>query len=324
MHTQVLITKGVGALKQLAVLLGVWGGLFIVGSMVAAGMLLASGVPMSNPDALLTSGHGALLRWIQAVTTLFIFALPAIVFAFICYRNGWLALGLEKSWHWPIAGLCLLLIAAAGPLSDSLGQINKAIPLSESLRATMDRMEANYETQVKAILDFSSPGGLLLTLVLIALLPALFEELFFRGALQGLLQRWWRSPWAAIIVTSIIFSAIHGSWYGFLPRTALGMVLGAVYYRTGNLWYSIFMHFANNAGAMIYLYVLHRQGKDIALAEATSLPIWAGIPAAAVVVYALYRIFALQPAVRISEVADGSLHPFGPQAPGPAQPHQNG
>jgi membrane protease YdiL (CAAX protease family) len=59
-----------------------------------------------------------------------------------------------------------------------------------------------------------------------------------------------------IIITSIIFSAFHFSFYGFLSRVSLGIILGAVYYFTGSIWLSICMHFINNAIGVITLYVV--------------------------------------------------------------------
>ena len=89
--------------------------------------------------------------------------------------------------------------------------------------------------------------------MVIAFLPALFEETLFRGGMQNLFSRWFKKPLLAIVVTSIIFSAIHGSYLGFLSRFALGFLLGWIYYRTGNIWLNIIGHFFNNAFARLKL-----------------------------------------------------------------------
>jgi uncharacterized protein len=87
-----------------------------------------------------------------------------------------------------------------------------------------------------------------------AFLPALCEETLFRGGLQNFLTRSTRNPWLAIIVVSILFSAVHLSFYGFLPRMFLGIILGLIYYYTGSLWLSILAHFANNAFSVSQFY----------------------------------------------------------------------
>jgi len=91
-------------------------------------------------------------------------------------------------------------------------------------------------------------------------------------------------PWVAFIVTSIIFSAIHGSWYGFMPRVVLGILLGAIFYTTQNIWYSIIIHFVNNAVAVTYMYYLTIKGKPVSIATETTFPWWAGIISLALII----------------------------------------
>ncbi|HTE08850.1 MAG TPA: CPBP family intramembrane glutamic endopeptidase, partial [Flavitalea sp.] len=103
------------------------------------------------------------------------------------------------------------------------------------------------EKQMQAFLKVSGTMDILVNLFLVALLPAICEEVCFRGALQRILIHISRSPWIGIIVTSIIFSALHLQFQGFLPRMFLGILLGALYWYSGSLWTSILAHFINNA-----------------------------------------------------------------------------
>jgi uncharacterized protein len=77
-------------------------------------------------------------------------------------------------------------------------------------------------------------------------LPAICEEACFRGALQPILIRICKSPWAGIVLTAIFFSAFHMQFQGFLTRMFLGILLGAVYWYSGSLWVSILAHFFTN------------------------------------------------------------------------------
>jgi uncharacterized protein len=107
--------------------------------------------------------------------------------------------------------------------------------------------------------------------------PAMFEELFFRGGVQNLLQRSTNKPWLSIIVSSVIFSAIHLSFYGFLPRFALGMVLGMFFYYSGSLWLPILGHFFQNAMVVTQLYIYQKQGKSVEDAMNETFPLWWGL-----------------------------------------------
>ncbi len=88
---------------------------------------------------------------------------------------------------------------------------------------------------------------MLFNLLVMALIPALGEELIFRASVQQMLVQWFKKPHVAVIITAVFFSAVHVQFYGFLPRLLLGLLLGYVYFFTGNLWYAILLHFINNA-----------------------------------------------------------------------------
>ena len=95
---------------------------------------------------------------------------------------------------------------------------------------------------------------LLFNLFLIALIPAIGEELFFRGIVQKKLGNILTSPHVAVIITSFIFSAIHMQFFGFLPRFILGLILGYLFYYSANLWMSVLGHFINNALGVLLMY----------------------------------------------------------------------
>jgi membrane protease YdiL (CAAX protease family) len=118
----------------------------------------------------------------------------------------------------------------------------------------MKQMEDSAEEATKAFLKMDNIGDLLFNLFLIAIIPALGEEMFFRGIIQKKLKNILRNPHVAILITSFIFSAIHMQFFGFLPRFFLGVILGYLFYYSGNLWMSVIAHFANNALAVFLAY----------------------------------------------------------------------
>ncbi len=130
-------------------------------------------------------------------------------------------------------------------------------------------------------------------MLIIALLPAIFEEVCFRGGIQNILTRWFKGPWIAIIITSIIFSAVHISYYGFFVRFALGVFLGLVFYYSGSLWLNILFHFLYNGVQVTALYfatmsseAAGKKPKDIE----ENFPIWAGVVSACINNFCFYKI----------------------------------
>jgi hypothetical protein len=123
-------------------------------------------------------------------------------------------------------------------------------------------------------------------MIIIGLLPAIFEEVCFRGGVQNILTRWFKGPWIAIILTAIIFSAIHISYYGFLVRFALGVALGLVFYYSGSIWLNILFHFLYNGLQVTALYFATMEGNKNAKGIEENFPLWAGAIALVLIVYA--------------------------------------
>ena len=100
----------------------------------------------------------------------------------------------------------------------------------------------------------NSPLDLLANLFVVALVPAVSEELFFRASLQNILERWTRSPWVAIILSSLAFAFLHLTIFKFMGILILGLALGTLFYITRNIWYNIFFHFLNNSLSLLVTY----------------------------------------------------------------------
>jgi hypothetical protein len=163
-------------------------------------------------------------------------------------------------------------------------------------------MELAREAQEAALININSFSRFIISLLVIALLPAIFEETFFRGGLQNLFARWFKGPWVAIILTAIIFSLIHLSFYGFLVRFALGLVLGFIFYYSGSLWLNILLHFLFNGVQVTALYVMTMKGIKVKNVE-DSFPLWAGLIALALLFY-LFKMFKQTSAKKQSQYVE--------------------
>ena len=124
-----------------------------------------------------------------------------------------------------------------------------------------------------------------------ALLPAIAEEMFFRGALQKALQRLTNTPWISILISSIVFGLLHGTFFKLLPIFTLGLLLGTIYYLTRNLWYTIAIHFLNNAFAVLSVYYADRSHilKKLA-SDDINVPLYAAIVSLAITIFIIYTI----------------------------------
>jgi len=291
-------TKRYSYLGQFGILIGLIGGGLIFGQVIALiPLFLKTGGSLigSNSreviDKLFVPENAGVLRLVQFLSTFFLFFLPAFFYARICHKKPLTHLGYKESVNMQQAGLAIVIMFVCLPLVGALTELTEKLPFSKATFEKFRLAEEEYNKQVSIIGRMNNFGDYILSLFMLAILPALFEETFFRGGVQNLLSRWIKMPILAIIITSIVFSAVHGSYLGFLSRFVLGFVLGWMYYRTGNLWLSIIGHAFNNGFAITVLYVMKLKNPNMDISKADpEFPIWSGL-ASIVVLYGLYILF---------------------------------
>ena len=88
-----------------------------------------------------------------------------------------------------------------------------------------------------------------LSLLTLAVIPAIFEELFFRGATMSVLSK--EKTAATIFISATLFALAHGSLYLILSSFFAGIVFGITVYLTDSIYTSMLTHFLNNIMAYI-------------------------------------------------------------------------
>ncbi len=234
-------------------------------------IMTGKGIPEMK-DQLGNPAYSNAFKVVQAVSTFFGFFIPAIITAALLNRKPYSLLGFTRKFQWKQAGLIIVIMFLALFISTSFGYLNQHIPLPASWKYSFQKLEDEYNSQVQAIMQLKSFNDYLLGLVIMAFLPALCEETLFRGGLQNFLTRSTQTPWLSILIVSFLFSVVHLSFYGFLPRMFLGVTLGLIFYYTGSLWLCILAHFLNNAVAVTQFYSSHPSIKQMTEQD-TPLPL---------------------------------------------------
>jgi uncharacterized protein len=183
----------------------------------------------------------------------------------------------QKRVPWAMASLLTLVVVVVFMGANSLViKWNMELSyagVSERFHQWATDKEASLALLTEFMVNFNSVGQLLFGMLVIAVLPALGEELVFRGFLQNEFHRGTGSLHAGIWISAFLFSAIHMQFFGFFPRLLLGALFGYLYYWSGNLFIPILAHFFNNALTLLLVYFYH-QGKvkfDIQEVEGASL-----------------------------------------------------
>lgn len=228
--------------------------LLLFGFLMVVGMQILQ--PMSQSPA-----PGAIrfnLMW-QGCSQLLIFFVPALLFAWLYQRRPAEYLGLDlqgRKWLLALVGVVVMLLLV--PINDWLTYWNEQWQMG-SVEEVLRRQSQQSKELTQQMLSLTSPGDLCLQLLVVALLPAVCEEFFFRGCLQQVLQRWFGNRHVAVVVTAVIFSLAHGDVYGFVPRLVLGLLLGYLFVFSGSMLVNAFVHFFNNAMVVVMFYLNHRE-----------------------------------------------------------------
>ena len=239
------------------------------------------------------------LKWVQLIQTAALFLLPPLLMAFLWAKQPleWLKLKSETRGY----GLwAIFLMLMALPAINLVGYFNQQMSLPaflEPLEQWMKTSEESAARLTEQFLNVSTYGGLIINILLMALLPAVAEELTFRGVLQNLfevkdetLKKKGNRVHIAIWCSAILFSAIHMQFYGFLPRMLMGALFGYALVWTGSLWIPILMHFTNNAMAVILYFLAIRSGWDMDKVDTigTNDTLWLGVVSLVLTIIGIY------------------------------------
>lgn len=213
----------------------------------------------------------AYMRGMQVIQFIALFLIPSIICAELFSTNPKKYLGLKKPSInlYLIAGIAAMIVAI--PLVNWLGALNKNIIFPSGIEQWLRSSEDEAARTTQALLSKHTINDLLLNVILIAGLAAVGEELLFRGMVQRLLIKMFKSPWPGIIVTAILFSAMHMQFYGFFPRLLLGILLGAIYWYSGSLWTAILAHFVYDGLLIVLVYFNPEMLNDDTVVKTSSL-----------------------------------------------------
>jgi membrane protease YdiL (CAAX protease family) len=252
-------------LGQLLVLLA----FIVAGTMISWFLLMIISVLMFESDisslmnlSANVVGNISQLKFIQGVVQIGTMLFPPLLFAYFYGEKRFKILTLNRPRSFIVVVFALLLPFIILPLISLLAEWNMSIKFPEFMEAFEHHawaMEKQAEILTNAFLKVDTFGGFAVNLLIMAAIPALAEEFLFRGCIQQILWRWFRNAHWAIVVTAIIFSAVHGQMFGFFPRFVLGLMLGYLMFTCNSIWASVIAHFVNN-GTIVLIAFLSSKG----------------------------------------------------------------
>lgn len=202
--------------------------------------------------------HILMLRYLVVSQGIALFIIPAIIILALMNPVPGFNFMLLKTPGIIEVGLVIVLAFCIFPITSFAGQLNSSLHVPDFLSGVeqwMKKKEYNAAHITDLLMVSDTFRVMLVNIFMIAVIPALGEELIFRGVFQKIFCNLFKSGHLAIWVTAILFSAFHFQFFGFVPRLILGLIFGYLFFWSGTLWIPVISHFVNNAVPVVGAYL---------------------------------------------------------------------
>ena len=224
---------------------------------------------IDNPESI------RILKYFQVVQSIGLFIIPPIIIGWLFSEKLTEYLFLNRSATKLSVVLAIFITILALPFINFTGELNSRMELPQWLSGVeswMKNAEENAALLTEAFLKVDTTRGLLFNLFMIALLPAIGEELLFRGVIQKIFTSWTKNHHWGIWITAILFSALHIQFFGFIPRMLLGVLFGYLLIWSGSIWLPVIAHFVNNGFAVLAIHFINKNLLDPKVENIGSTP----------------------------------------------------
>ena len=243
-----------------------WASLFLLYLLVVSGAILGQLVAStiyslaSNTDGTIHTTLGTRQSLLMAQATA---ASGAFIFAPLLYLCVFVRHSIRGLFQWQHTYILPILYTLGLTLTSMVANIwfmqwNMKLKLPNWLQAFeiwAQQKEAALQDITTLLTSFHSLAALGAGILVMGVIPAIGEELLFRGLIQPIFHRLTNNIHLAIGISAFFFSAIHLQFYGFVPRFLLGALFGYIYWWTKDLAFPIIAHFFNNTLTLLLLFL---------------------------------------------------------------------
>lgn len=200
----------------------------------------------------------AISRWLMLLNHIGLFIVPALIFPRLMKYEVPPFYVLDRRPPFKLLLFAIVTMALIFPLMNLIHYWNVHIDLPDSMQSIEDTLAAAEESAAMRFEVLQRGGGMAfaLNVLLVCILPAIGEELVFRGMVLKQLMKSFKNIHVAIWVGAFLFSAMHFQFYGFFPRMLYGALFGYFFIWTGTLWVPIVVHFLNNLATLTGNYLM--------------------------------------------------------------------
>jgi len=197
-------------------------------------------------------------RYMQVLTHFALFIIPALFYAFLISPSSKKYFQIKRKISPLSFFIGVILIFTILPFLNFLGEWNATLLFPESMSGVNTWIKASEDSAMeltKGFLAVNSFHTYLFNIFMIAIIPAIGEEMIFRGIVLKEINKGIKNIHIAVVLSAILFSTMHMQFFGFFPRILLGLLLGYIYIWSKNIIFPILIHFLNNAIAVTIAYL---------------------------------------------------------------------
>lgn len=240
--------------------------------LAVAGAAMFYGMSFSSVQQLISAPDGTavainIARFTNAVSFTGYMLLPALLFTVINRTSVAWEGGLKKPVYRGALLTSILIVALCLPLVDYFTAQMNFIDWPQWMRFWANKFESSRSELMETMLDMQNPVELLGCILLLAVMPAFFEELMFRGILLNIFTKMSYSKVTAVFLQALVFGALHFSFYEFPGILLMGIIFGWIAMKSGTIWYGIIMHFIFNATAVVMSYINQRSFEKTGISD---------------------------------------------------------
>jgi uncharacterized protein len=208
------------------------------------------------------------MRWLTLIGQLCFILIPTLLLARL------FATRLRDVFQFRVPGLrestlALLALFSLQRVFEAYMYFQERVPMPEILREVVEPIKKMLEELTKVLLRADSPLELSAVILIVAVVPAIVEELLFRGLIQKIFERL-MSPVVSAVLAGTIFGLFHVNPFEIVPLVGLGVFFGLLRYRSQSLLVPIAAHFFNNLMAVLASFYGIQDDNLMAAAQMTS------------------------------------------------------
>ena len=260
-------------------------------AMLAIMVLNGAKVPLNEALSMQSGGLRNLVA-AQMISQLFTFIFPPLCFSYLMTGSlfGYFLSQDNRNLKKYLLGFAIVFLAGFFLQFLIIDKETFVFPSwLKWLEASSMNTQTAYDSFVKQLTGIKGVFHFSIIFIMIAVLPAIGEELLFRGVIQKSIASWSKTEWPAILISGTLFGMMHMEFFNFFALCFMGFVLGALYSMTKNIWLTIFLHFMNNAISFISLYFY--QNGTIKFNPEEKLPFYIPLVAGIAMMFLLYLFY---------------------------------